>query len=135
MWFGCTGGTSNHSHVSEINTTVMDHQLTVNEMPSHDHMVDTPWSHYPIMSPPGFAYNPALSTSAGSGWGIDNVALFVDAGGNQSHSHKSVTESYIDASTHLPPFVAVCYIMRTSNVPTAAPDMQSAPNMENSALC
>ncbi len=102
-----TGGSIEHVHgVShkmngiEYGTTE-GHQLTINEMPSHDH-AENPWVSINLSGPIGLYGN-----SPGGSANMFSVTPRTEkTGGDQAHAHD------IPAATHIPPFYALAFIMK-----------------------
>ena len=112
------GGSLNHSHEATITTNVANHILTINQIPSHNHNNGR------------FQYVLEVSGS-GTVKDIDNswepqltsFAALLSQGGNQGHNHEATSYANINQRNHLPPYISICYIMRTTNSPTNAPSL------------
>ncbi len=96
------GGAVNHDHGGKTG----DHQLTVAEMPSHQHAGGY-GEVFTELAPFGVAWK-----YGGGQWGSantdrDNYQWLTDSvGGNQAHSHT------IANANHLPPYYALAFIMK-----------------------
>ena len=100
---GSTGGSTTHTH----NTAA--HTLTINEIPSHEHTL-TSYSissgSYEVGSSAKLVYKDYQTTS----WISENSAAWMNkTGGSQGHNH-----GYTDATSTLPPYLAVYVWKRTA---------------------
>eukprot|EP01084_Bolivina_argentea_P237978 399841_1 len=91
------GGMDNHNHV--IN--VQGHQLTIAEMPRHTHEHQHSIYHF------NGTQNKHHTPSGDWGCQLDKPSI-TETGGNQAHNHNAESQ----ASNHLPPYYAVCFIMK-----------------------
>ena len=98
---GTTSAAGGHNHGGNAGATT----LTLDQIPAHTHSVPAG-----IQTPPhtyiaggGDAFNSAFTSTTGS------------AGGGNSHTHTISSEvDHTHTFSNLPPYYALCYIMRTS---------------------
>ncbi len=101
------GGTDVHSHGLTITTAVQDHTLTAAQIPPHSHTFNAGLSNasryltasYPASS---VSYYPGSPSSEWRGGG----------GGGQPHTHGATSSGSSANVSHIPPFVALFYIMK-----------------------
>lgn len=95
---GDSGGAQTHTH--DMSGSVGATTLTAAQMPSHSHSIPavSGWLN-------GTIYNPDINTGPSStGWSTGGT------GGSGSHTH--TLESTIGDGNHMPPYYALCYIMK-----------------------
>ena len=127
---GDIGGTANHTHTGTLalggahqhDVVVGGHELTVAELPSHSHVngvcdqAGLFFNHGTVAANPTTAQQPQNSGSGGTIEGITG-----NTGGGASHTHEDsetapggdhAHDLTLDAATLLPPYYALCYIMK-----------------------
>lgn len=126
---GDFGGSTSHSHTSEMAAaggftaaiTVAAHILTVDELPAHNHLNgvvdknDNLYNHGGAPAVPTKGDSIDGNSSSGTREGYTT-----STGGGLGHSHGATADTVpnhthgltIEAANHLPPYYALCYIMR-----------------------
>ncbi len=104
---GTSGGSFGHTHgVSSVKATVHGHQLTVNQMPSHDHNDGV--------------YDKLLANGHSiilgrDYWVLPNVPdakQIKNVGGNEPHAHGASLSGRTENESSLPPYHVMCFIMK-----------------------
>jgi hypothetical protein len=127
---GDTGGAATHTHANTIDNggvhshtlTIAGHSLTVGELPAHAHTngvcdnITTLFNHGTVAASPttsgAIESNGSTGTTegntstVGSGTAHTHAGSTADSGGSHSHTLNNV------AASSLPPYYALCYIMR-----------------------
>lgn len=128
---GQLGGSLTHTHVGTLenggehqhDVNVAPHALTKEQMPSHDHPngacynQTSIYNHGTVAATPP---SPRMIDGTGVAGTIEGLTGLV--GGGQTHTHAGSTTTSggahnhnisLDPSNHLPPYYALCYIMKT----------------------
>jgi hypothetical protein len=127
---GAIGGTSNHTHTGTLalggahNHVVIvgDHALTIAEMPAHNHangVCDAGpncFNHGSIAASPPAPKQ--FDTNSGTG-SVEGISTNTGGGGTHTHEDSETAmggdhahDLTLDAATLLPPYYALCYIMK-----------------------
>lgn len=126
---GSSGGSATHNHGTKTSTaagghtpsvTVQGHALTVNELPSHDHLS--------AVASQNTAANQFDSDATSEDWYMDNDTGGAQShgrteavGGDQTHTHGATAAAVpnhdhdvtVDAASNVPPYYALFFIMKT----------------------
>lgn len=125
-----SGGAANHTHSLSIDAsgahthtiTVSGHAITTAEMPAHTHnngVVDNStilFNHGNVAASPTTSDSIESNSSDGTTEGVTS-----STGSGDAHSHAASSDSQgshthtntLGSTSHLPPYYALCYIMRT----------------------
>lgn len=128
---GAVGGSSTHTHTGSIANSgdhthplaVDGHALTVSELPSHNHGCGVTngssgiFNHGTITASPDGTHHPNDDPSSASG--VEGLTTSVGDGtahthtGNTTNSGAHTHDFTLVAGNNLPPYYALCYIMKT----------------------
>ena len=109
-----TSSDGRHDHDASTSVNVQDHSLTIAEMPSHNHEINAVYE--------SFSDNMAGADSQGfKSTHRDSHVTTLNSGGGGGHDHGASASTRITAGgSHdhrvdvIPPFYALCFIMKTS---------------------
>lgn len=99
---GAVGGTKEHSHGVTVTTTVAGHALTIEQMPNHSHTIDLGRGEEDVRNPGNIG-----GAIRGS---VDSTTA---VGGNAPHSHGATSAATVTSVSHVPPFLALWFIMKS----------------------
>jgi hypothetical protein len=129
---GDAGGTTTHSHANTLDSagththplTIATHALDLTEMPSHKHGNGVTDSGFNLFNHGTLAAAPATPSSIDDNGATGSIEGYTtDTGGGAAHGHAGSTAADAGSHTHtlnnvaasvLPPYYALCYIMRVA---------------------
>eukprot|EP00490_Sorites_sp_Unknown_P008773 CAMPEP_0114658150 /NCGR_PEP_ID=MMETSP0191-20121206/15199_1 /TAXON_ID=126664 /ORGANISM="Sorites sp." /LENGTH=454 /DNA_ID=CAMNT_0001879363 /DNA_START=40 /DNA_END=1404 /DNA_ORIENTATION=- len=111
--YGSTGGSATHNHGVSYSGNSNYHTLTIGQIPAHNHHNGN--YKYLLRSDCSQTYDGSSDGTCGEP-NLFNAAQATTVGGNGGHRHSISFSTSSTTSSNLPPYYALCYIMKTQQL-------------------